>query len=322
MPIIQHSDYSPPWWCRNSHLQSIYPSILRASPTLDFQTKRFATPDNDFFDVDWVTTGSRKLMLALHGLEGSSKRPYIQWLMQLFSKNGFDSAGLNFRGCSGEPNLTIRKYHSGDTADLHQLIQHIEQENLYDEIYLFGVSLGGNVVLKYLGDNLFTVSNLIKRAVTFSVPTELKECVHHLAKWHNRHYTYVFINDLFRKLAQKKELYDKVIDFKKLKLNMTLVEYDHLVTAKIHGFKNGDDYYQKNSCGQFLGKIKTPTLIVNAKNDPFLTKNCYPKDIAEKSKFLYLETPKYGGHLGFVTNNPDGYYWSELRTLQFCTTTL
>jgi predicted alpha/beta-fold hydrolase len=278
-----------------------------------FSRKRIETPDNDFLDLDLIPNGYNKCVILSHGLEGNSHRSYITNLAYQLMTSGYDVCAWNFRGCSGEMNKQLRMYHSGSTEDLETVVNYIKPK--YDEIYMVGFSMGGNLTLKYLGERGTELDNKIKGAVTFSVPTDLAGSSEKLEKWYNRIYMNRFLGTLKSKLVIKQALFPNVISLSNFESIKTFREFDERYTAPMHGFKNADDYYIKCSSKQFIPKITIPTLIVNAKDDPFLTKSCYPIDECKNHELVYLEMPKGGGHVGFMIAG--GVYWSEKRALEF-----
>jgi len=315
MPLLK-SNFNPSFIFKNGHFSTIYSSKLRKTPTLLQQRERITLPDGDFLDLDWShsQTITNKLVILLHGLEGNAQRTYMKGVGNLLQKNGWDIAAMNFRGCSGEDNLVYQSYHSGKTDDLEEVINHTLEKDKYQEIVLVGFSLGANLLLKYLGER-DDVPSEIKKGVAISVPTSLRGSLESLMKPENWFYSKAFLINLRKKYQLKmKQHPDKMnaFDLNKIK---TLKDFDDVYTSKAHGFKDAYDYYEKNSSNQFIPTIKIPVLIINAKNDSFLNEDCYPYKIAENSKNVYLETPLYGGHVGFHQTNNE--YYSEKRALEF-----
>jgi predicted alpha/beta-fold hydrolase len=323
MPILEHSTYQPPsWWVSGGHLQTIIPALFRKVASSPYTHERIATPDGDFLDCDWLyatsSLPSQKLVIISHGLESNSHRPNVVGMARAASLCGYDALAWNFRGCSGEPNRLPRAYHSGATEDLHTVLEHAATK--YDEIYLIGFSLGGNLTLKYLGEQSEALSPKVKKAVVFSVPCDLAASSKQISRVSNRLYERRFLNSLRQKIEQKATLFPNDISLEPYlkKRIKTLRDFDEHYTAPLHGFQSADDYYAKCSAKQFISRITIPTLIINAKNDVFLSPSCYPFDEAQSSDVVFLETPKSGGHLGFITEETaHGLYWSEMRALGF-----
>lgn len=267
-------------------------------------------------DIDWsfAEEHSERVAILLHGLEGNAQRTYIKCQAKFLNENGWDSAAVNFRGCSGEANLSYQSYNAGKTDDLESVINSILKKDKYTEIHLIGFSLGGNLLLKYLGERE-SFPKEIKKAVAISTPLSLKGSLESLNQFYNWVYRNSFLINLRKKYKTKmKDFPEKMTlsDYKKIK---SLLEFDNLYTAPAHGFKDALDYYEKNSSLQFLPNIQIPVYILNSENDSFLSPECYPIELASKMKNLHLEIPKYGGHVGFHISNK--LYYSERRALDF-----
>ncbi len=306
------TSYSPPAILFNRHLETIYPSLLRKVYMKVAERERIATPDDDFLDLDWYKQGSSKCVILSHGLEGNSSRAYMLGMTRAFSSQGFDVLAWNFRGCSGEMNRQRRFYHSGATDDLQSVVHHVAKN--YPEIYLIGFSLGGNVTLKYLGE--VNAHPFIRKAVTFSVPINLYSSSLEIAKPANWIYTQRFLSSLRKKVIEKAAV-RKDLNIEKLNQIKTLMEFDDHYTGPLHGYRDAIDYYTKCSSIHFIEKIKVPTLVVSALNDPFLSPNCYPAERFRNHPFVTFEFPARGGHVGFSLFNEKGLYWSEMKALSF-----
>lgn len=319
MPVIPHSSYQPPYWLPNSHLQTIYPNIARRVNGIHFRRERIGTPDNDFLDLDWCSpsNASSRLVIMSHGLEGDSQRTYMKGMVKAFTQENWHVLAWNYRGCSGETNKLIKAYHSGATYDLATVIAHVLSLNIYQEIVLVGFSLGGNLTLKYLGEQGAVLPSLIKKSVIFSAPVDLASCADEISKPHNFIYAKRFLRTLKRKLKTKIDQYPGEFDAAVLQQIKTLRDFDNLYTAPVHGFKDAQDYYEQCSARYFLDKITVPTLIVNARNDSFLAPACYPVEQIAQLENVFLEIPDKGGHCGFAPANKEGLYWSERRAVEF-----
>ena len=317
MPIIADSTYRPPPFLANGHLQTIFPNLFRQVNGVAYRRERILTPDDDFLDLDWATNGSRRLVVIAHGLEGDSRRPYVLGMVRALMKRGWDAVVWNARGCSGEPNRLLRFTHSGATEDLETVVAHVIATRAHEEVALIGFSLGGNVTLKYLGERGSNLNPRIKKAVAFSVPCDLQASSVNLASRANQIYMRHFLSSLRQKIRAKMEMAPGKIDDCDYEQLRTFKHFDDRYTAPLHGFADAEDYWRQSSCAPFLKAISIPTLLVNARNDPFLADRCFPFDEARTNPNLYLETPLSGGHVGFVTFNQGGEYWSESRTLDF-----
>ena len=270
-------------------------------------------------DIDWSYHDSKraksnKVAILLHGLEGDAQKVYMQGQAKALIEDGWDVAAMNHRGCSGEENRLYLSYNSGRTQDLSELVDHILTQEQYSKVALVGFSLGGNLLLKYLGESR-EISHKIVAGIAISAPIDLQSSLDFLMKKRNRPYTLVFLKDLRNKYKRKMKLFPGVMSKEKLSQVKTLLDFDNMYTAPAHGFKSAADYYQKSSALQFLPNIKTSVLILSAANDSFLAPACYPFDVAKHHKNIYLEVPKTGGHVGFHVTNTE--YYSELRVLDF-----
>ncbi len=314
MPVIQ-SSYQSPSFLVGGNMQTIYPYLFRKIKGVNYTRERIPTQDDDFLDLDWSRKGHRKLVIISHGLEGSSESTYVRGIVKSANLVGFDALAWNYRGCSGEINNLSTAYHSGATDDLDWVIQHIEKQYDYQTIYLIGYSLGGNLTLKYLGEGR-QLSPLIKKAAVMSVPCNLASCAENFKTGFTRIYQHRFLQTLKEKTRIKSLRSPHLFDQAAIEKINTIVDFDDLITGPYHGFQNAADYYAKCRSDQFIPDITIPTLLINAKNDPFLTRFCFPYTEASQSKHVFLEAPDEGGHVGFYA--PGGnMYWSDKRILQF-----
>ncbi len=314
MPIIE-SKYKPPYFFKNGFIATVYSGLFR-TVNLEQERERITLSDGDFLDLDWSFSEekSNKLVILLHGLEGHGQRPYMTGTAKHFNANGVDAICMNFRGCSGENNLKYYSYHSGFTDDLHTVIQYAIASKNYSEIYLKGISLGANIILKYLGEHK-NIPEEVKASIAVSVPVDLYGSCRELHKLKNKPFHDRFLNDLVKHLKEKQQLFPSELSLEDIKRVKTLKEFDDLYTSKAHGFKDALDYYEKCSSLQFLPQIKVPSLIINALNDSFLSPECYPVKDAKSNPSLYLEMPNCGGHAGFIDRK--NVYYNEKRALRF-----
>ncbi|SFU69047.1 hypothetical protein SAMN05216480_11398 [Pustulibacterium marinum] len=314
MPLLT-STYKPSLLFRNGHFATIYASVFR-KVQLEQERERIHLDDGDFLDLDWSYTEKKtdKLLLVLHGLEGNANRPYIKGAAKIFNENGYDACAMNFRSCSGEDNKLFSSYHSGKTDDLALVIAHILKLKKYQTIILKGFSLGANVVLKYLG-NTENIPSEVKAGIAISVPCYLYGSMLQLHKMNNKLYHEKFRIDLLKKLKFKQQAHPDKLSKADIAAVKTLKDFDDIYTSRAHNFKNGLDYYEKASSLPHLKNIEIPTLIINAKNDSFLSKECYPLQEAEQNPNLYLEMPNYGGHVGFIDSENMSY--TEKRSINF-----
>jgi hypothetical protein len=333
MPIINFDDYKPPFWLPDSQSQTIFPSLFRKVEGINYVRERIETIDGDFLDLDISEatpapkgetfesksvivappSGIRGAVILSHGLEGDTSRQYITGMVKNFNNHGFDCLAWNFRSCSGEINQTKRFYHSGATDDLETIVKYSLSKS-YKKIYLVGFSLGGNLTLKYLGEKGQNLYPEIQKAITFSVPLHLSSSSKKIG-WV---YTKRFNKSLIKKILEKSQRFPEFdIDTSNIAKIKTLKDFDDAYTSQLHGFIDAEDYYERNSSLYFLDKINIPTLIINAQNDPFLSKECFPFEQAKHSEKVYLQTPEAGGHCGFYPVDYQGVLWSERRALEW-----
>lgn len=321
MPLLPIPDYHPAAPFRAAHISTLYPTLFRPAPVLGHPVReRVKTPDNDFLLVDRHDSRvgkSRNLAVISHGLEGDSRRKYVLGMARMATGLGWDAACWNQRGCGGEPNDLPRSYHSGATEDLHAVITHCLKDGGYDRVALIGFSLGGNQILKYLGEAPDRVPAEVAGAVTFSVPCDLGGSERVLARPSRRIYVEYFMRGLRGKVQCKAARFPDAVPEDLLDGVRTLRDFDDRYTGPYHGFRDAADYYARASSLQFLEDVRVPTLLVNAANDPFLTPSCYPEDVARNNSNLFLEIPHWGGHVGFASPGPDNVYWSETRAEAF-----
>lgn len=323
--------YSAPKWLPGGHLQTIYPLCIKPGP-LAYRRERWDTPDQDFIDLDWhETAGSASyggngpgedlpgvpLAILFHGLEGSSNSHYARSLMQRFDALEWGGVVVHFRGCSGEPNRQPRAYHSGDSDEIDWILRRLKQEHPGRPLYAIGVSLGGNALLKWLGERESSATGLLRCAVAISAPLDLSACGHQLARGFNCVYTRHFLRTLKRSAAAMLKRSPGLFDERRMREARTLYDFDDVVTGPIHGFTGADDYWQRASCKPWLATIRVPTLLLNARNDPFLPAHALP-GTDQVSAAVTLDFPEEGGHVGFVTGGlPGSLDWLPDRVIRF-----
>lgn len=314
MPLTSESFYQRPKWLFSGHLETIYPALFRKVELQKPDRERIATADGDFLDLDWYRNGNSKLVIISHGLEGNSSRPYMLGMAREFTLKGFDVLNWNFRGCGEEMNRKVIFYHSGATYDLDTVIEHAQRN--YQEVFLVGFSLGGNLSLKYLGEKR-EISKKIKKAVAISVPLDLAGSCNKISSGENVIYSKRFLNTLKEKVVKKALAFPGELPVGLLRKIKTLRDFDEYFTGPMHGFSDAEEYYRINSSLQFLDQIEVPTLVLNAQNDPFLSKTCFPIKLARKLVNVHFEFPKHGGHVGFSGPSTKKSYYSELRAVEF-----
>lgn len=312
------STYKPAWWLPGPHLQTIWPSLFRKAATnIQIERERIELYDGDFIDIDWVGKGDLgPLVLVLHGFEGSVESHYGTSMLAAIRNQGWRGAFIHFRGCSGEPNRLPRGYHSGETTDFSYIVRMLREREPATTMAAIGYSLGGNVLLKWLGET--GEANPLKAAVAVSVPFELHKAVGRIQSGFSQVYQWYFLRCLRKRLATKIRVVAPHIDEKVLLAAKTIKDFDEGYTAPLHGFKGADDYYSQSSSRQFLKDIHVPTLLLHAKDDPFMTEDTVP-EIHELSPHVTLELMERGGHVGFVAGgNPwRPRYWLDERVPLF-----
>ena len=316
MPVIAQSTYRAPFYLFDHHLETIVPGLFRKVDPLPYVRERIETRDADFLDLDWVQKGAKKLVVLSHGLEGSSRRQYIQGMGRIFLLNGWGLLAWNCRSCSGEMNRKLKLYHHGATEDLKDVIEHVLKKYRYEAIILVGLSMGGSLSMKYLGENANNLPPAIKGGVGFSVPCDLGASAKMLSKPGNFIYRERFMKKLKRKIIQKSIQFPGALDLDGLEKIKHFPEFDQQFTAPINGFRSAEDFYTYASAGRYAEAVRVPYLLVNAANDPMLPPSCYPIKTAENSDYLFLEVSKRGGHVGFSTNRGP-FNWAEQRALEF-----
>ena len=318
MPIIESRFQPSNRLFRNTHASTIYASLLRRIPRVHFQRERLEIPDGDFLDLDWSKVGSKKLIITVAGLEGKSNSLYSRAAVHYFNKRGWDAMGMNYRGCSGEPNRLLRGYHMGASEDLKHSVEHAITKYNYEEIILLGYSLGGNIALKYIGEEGANLAPQVKSTIAFSVPKDIQKSDERLNKWYNWHYLKWFMFPLNLKANRKKRQFPGALSsYKGFFMSGNFVYFDTHFTAPANGYDTVEDYWRESTCDPFLKKITIPTLIVNSTNDTFISDNCYPVKEAANNPNLFLEMPCYGGHCGFIRGFFEKEWWMEERAFEF-----
>jgi predicted alpha/beta-fold hydrolase len=304
-------------------VQTLAGKFLRRAPSMDFERRRVETPDGDFLDVDVGPDpgGNAPTALVLHGLEGSSRRPYVLLACHALARQGIAPVALNFRSCSGEPNRRARSYHSGDTGDLEFILGTLSDWFPRRPAGVVGFSLGGNVLLKFLGESGTEARRLLRAAAAISVPYDLAAGAEILERGPmGRLYTHYFLRSLKEKSFAKRDLLEGQVDLNRVRLARTLRDFDEAVTAPVHGFRDATHYYEDSSCASFLGSIRLPTLLLHSRDDPFLPEECLPgKAVADDNPFLATGFTSRGGHVGFVQGSLPWSlsFWAEEQAARF-----
>jgi uncharacterized protein len=311
--------YRPPFWYRGRHLQTLWGPLFRNWRRPPQRRERLETPDGDFLDLDWLVSGpdTGPLILILHGLEGSSRSHYARGLLRGAGRLGWRAAVLHFRSCSGEVNRLPRLYHSGETTDLGWVVERLRERA--PRIGLVGISLGGNVALKWLGELGEAAPPEVVAAAAISTPFDLAACARVLDRGFNRAvYTESFLRTMKAKIRAKAPLYNGGrMDLDAVLRSRTFTEYDRFFTAPLNGFADEHDYWTRSSSGPYLDRIRRPTLLINALNDPFMPAAYLPAAAVARSPWLEAAFVEQGGHVGFLEGPLGLASWAERRALAF-----
>lgn len=315
MPLLS-SSFNPPALIRSPHAQTIIPSLFRRPHLPTVNTQRLETRDGDHLLYRLYTYGAQRLAIVSHGLEGSFESSYVRGMVRSLSTNGWDVLTWNMRGCGDIPNRLVTWYHSGKSDDLRAVVS-LALTLPYQEIALVGFSVGGNITLKYLGEEGSSLPSAVSSAVTISVPMDLQGSAEVLARKRNAVYMQYLLRPLRRRMRSKKEIFPECFDISGLNGIRTFYEFDRRFTAPFHGFSSVEEYWSSSSSLRYLDSITIPTLALSACDDPFLSPSCLPHDIARAHPYLFLETPQHGGHVGFLTSLSLQETWAEHRALEF-----
>lgn len=320
--VFRPRPFRPAAWLPGPHLQTLGGRFLRDDDPPLLDRVRVRTSDGDFVDLDLGRlpgVPEAPVVVILHGLEGSSRRPYVVHAYRLLLERGIRPVGMNFRGCSGEPNRTARFYHSGETGDLRRVLEWLGQRFPDSRLGALGFSLGGNVLLKHLGERGGENAGGLAAAVAVSVPFDLESGSSRLEEGlMGRLYTYYFLRMLRKKIRWKERLLSGRIDVRAALAAPTLRAFDDAATAPLHGFRSSADYYRSSSSGPYLGRIRIPTLLLQSRDDPFLPEWALPLDVIGKNPHLVGGITDRGGHVGFVEGTPRApRFWAEEEAARF-----
>lgn len=315
MPLLS-SAFTPPRLLRSPHVQTIIPALFRQPSVMSAETRSLETSDGDTLSCRLYKNQNTRLALISHGLEGSFNSGYVRGMTAALIQRGWDVLTWNMRGCGGVPNRLVTWYHSGKSDDLKSMVSYALTLG-YHEVSLIGFSIGGNITLKYLGEEGTAVPPTISRAAVLSVPMDLRGSAEVLARRRNTVYMQYLLRPLRRRMRVKKELFPAHFDTTGLSLIRSFHEFDRRFTAPFHGFNSVEEYWERCSSRGFLRSITIPTLALSALDDPFLSPSCFPHDIAREHPHLLLETPSRGGHVGFIDSLSGSETWGEKRVVEF-----
>ncbi len=299
--------YRPPLWLRSGHLQTVLPSLFRRVDGVDYDRERLELADGDFVDLDWTGPMSERVAVIAHGLEGSADRAYVRGMARELSRRGWRVCAWNLRGCSGEPNRLLRTYHSGATDDLDAVVQRVLRD--HKAVAVVGFSLGGNLTLRWLGEQGGAIDPRVVGGVGISVPVDLAASSQAMDAWSRRIYMLRFLRSLREKLVEKAGRFPDAPDPAPAAGMTSFREFDAHFTAPVHGFESAQDYWTRASALPVLADVRVPVLLANALDDPFLAPTCFPYGAARDNPNLTLATPAWGGHVGFVQRRSP--FWSE-----------
>lgn len=316
--MIITSDFEPAWWLKNPHGQTLWPYLFKYRNPIKTQRERLELPDGDFIDLNWVGShrSSAATVLVLHGLGGDISSHYAQRIIRALSKHHYRVCFMHFRGCSEEPNRLPRGYHSGETEDVAFVAKQLRERFPSSPLAVVGFSLGANVLLKWLGEEVSSAP--VDTAVAVSTPFELAKVAERLKSGFSLVYQNYLLQKLRRSILRKKELIADHIDYAGFQEARDFRSFDNAVTAPLHGFESAEDYYSRCSSRPFLKCVEIPTLIIHALDDPFMSPDIVPKE-SELSSHIELEVTQRGGHVGFISGrNPQRpHYWLTERIPEF-----
>lgn len=318
--MVDAASFHPAWWCRHPHLQTLGGALLRPAPRVRLVRARWEMPDGDFLDVDELAAKEpAPRLIVLHGLESSSRAAAVAGLLCRARQRGWGGVAVNFRGCSGEANRLRRAYHGGDTADLAWVLAQAQARHPASPLLCIGMSLGGNVLLKYLGEQGAGLPGAVRASAAISAPFDLAASAQALERGFSRVYQHRLVSNLKRKTFEKLERYPDLVDRRALRAVRTLKEFDGLVTAPLHGFADAAAYWAASSSAAFLPRIRRPTLLINAEDDPFLPPEALPRAAVATNPHLTALFTASGGHLGFLGGGSRGAprAWAEVRAMEF-----
>jgi len=308
--------FRPAWWLPGPHAQTLGARMLRPKGGPACRRERWTTADDDFLDLDFVDDrglSDDALVILLHGLEGSSGSGYMLEIARRLAGNGIASVGLNFRSCSGEINRGRRLYHSGETSDLRFVIERLREQNPARRLAAVGVSLGGNVLLKYLGEN--GSSAPLVAAAAWSIPFDLAAGARFMEHGFARQYVGRLLRSLKAKVRVRRDEIGRFLDVERTLRAKTFWEFDDAATAPLHGFAGADDYYHRSSSSAFIPEITVPTVIIHSRDDPFLPAEAIPEAAMRANPAVTPVISDHGGHVGFVSGpSPVApLFWAEDR---------
>ena len=317
MPIIENSSYRAKGIARNPHVSTLRANAFRAVPKMGYVRERIPTEDGDFLDLDWIRSGNEKALVLSHGLAGDSSRVYMRGMAKYFHDREWDICAWNFRGCSGEPNLTEAYYHPAQVGDLGAVVDRVLAGSRYAQVALVGFSMGGVLTLNYLARAKSELPRELLGACCISTPCDMYSTVGRLSNRPGKIYGKIFLSQFKKRMREKEKAMPGTYDLDKLKTVRTLYDFDRVYNAPWYGYADIGEFYEYMDPRPFLDRVEIPSLVVNARNDPFMDDGSYPKDVAARSKYIHLEIPDHGGHMGFGKSGLKDGNWAEARAHDF-----
>jgi len=317
MPVIHYQKSVVPWYLFNRHLQTIVSTTYRNVLPVPYVRERIETPDDDFLDLDWSKVGSKTLVIILHGLTGNSHRNYVFGMARAVNRAGFDALGFNCRSSSGEMNRKLRAFHSGWTRDISFVVEQIVEKHDYENIFLVGFSMGGNISLKYAGQKSEDIPKQLKGIVAFSVPLNLQSGAKRIDEPDNGIYRRRFLRRLKELVAAKAIQFPDAFNTAGMQEVETLAEFDQLFTAPVYGFRDPEHFYEDSGAVKYLSGIRIPSLIVTSSNDPFIGPESLPEKLCTELDQVTLFITRNGGHVGFGKKVDGSQIWSEAKAVSF-----
>ena len=316
MPVLEQSTYVAPWWAGNGHVQTLVSALTAHAPHVAYVRERIETLDGDFLDLDWSAASRDRLVILSYGMESEARASYVRRVVLAVNRAGWDALVWNYRSCGGEPNRKKHFYHGGLTGDLHAVVRTALARG-YTHIDLVGFSLGGNLTLNYLGFRGTDVPKEIRAAVAISTPVDVADCARALHRPFSSLYAKLFLRAFRKRIRTKMIARPGSITDEGYEQIHSLEEYDARYTVPDFGLETVDNFYHFVSSKHLLHNVRVPSLLISAKNDPFMGPSCYPIELARENPHLTLEMPDSGGHLGFISRD----HWLEKRVVEFLTST-
>ena len=314
--VFREKRYRPPLWLYNGHIHTFYASKYRVVSVPSYERERWTTPDKDFLDIDIHNQKSNKAIILSHGLEGSSRRPYMNGLANLFISKGYDVCAWNCRSCSGELNRNARLYNHGEIEDIEFVTTKLLNENKYSELILAGFSMGGAIIMNWLAKRASNIPAEVRAGIAISSPCDIKAASRGLEFGINKVYRNYFMKKLAIKIKAKAKQFPGWLDLTDIDQIKTWKEFDERFSAPLGNYENAEDFYFHCSTINRLDKVRKPLLLINAKDDPILSNSCYPTEAIRSSDSVHAIYPRKGGHVAFI-DPKENFTLAERYTYHF-----